>query len=111
MAKSISGIEITNVQGITVVGDQNVVVNTQFLDLYRRLSLLSEAVRNSSQLSDEEKLNYTKDIDTIKDQLSKPSPDKRIIKLVWEKLKPLATLAGIASFFIQVAKLIGSLIF
>jgi len=108
--KSVSGINITNIQGVTIVGDQNVVVNTQYLDLYRSLSLLSEVVRNSTQLSDEEKLNYAKDIDTIKDQLSKPSPDKKIIKLAWEKLKTLATVSGIISFFKQVAELIGSLI-
>jgi len=74
------------------------------------LSLLSEAIRKSDRLSDEEKLNYVKDIDTIKDQLSKPSPDKGIIKLAWEKLQPLATVAGIVSFFRQVAELIESLI-
>jgi len=108
--KSIAGINITNIQGLTVVGDQNVVVNAQFLDLYKELSLLSEAIRKSDQLSDEEKLNYVKDIDTIKDQLSKPSPDKGIIKLAWEKLQPLATVAGIVSFFRQVAELIESLI-
>jgi hypothetical protein len=106
LEKSISGINVTNIQGVTVIGDQNVVVNTQFIDLYRRLSLLSEIVRNSSHLSDEEKLNFTKDIDTIKDQLSKSSPDKNIIKLAWEKLKPLATISGVASFFKQVAELI-----
>jgi hypothetical protein len=76
----------------------------------RKLSLLSEAVRNSSQLFDAEKLNYVKDIDTIKDQLSKPSPDKNIIKLAWEKLKPLATVSGIISFFKQVADLIANVI-
>lgn len=108
--KSISGINITNIQGVTVVGDQNVVVNTQYLDLYRALTRLSEVVRTSDQLSDEKKLNYTMDIDTIKDQLSKPSPDKNIIKLAWEKLTPLATVSGIASFFKQVADLIKSVI-
>ena len=108
--KSISGINITNIQGVTVVGDENVVVNRQHIDLFRRLSLLSEIVRSSDQLSDEQKLDYSKDIDTIRDQLSKPSPDKNIIKLAWEKLKPHATIAGIASFFKQVAELIGSLI-
>jgi hypothetical protein len=108
--KSISGINITNIQGVTVIGDQNIVVNTQYIDLFRKLSLLSEAIRNSSQLSDAEKLNYAKDIDTIKDQLSKPSPDKNIIKLAWEKLKPLATVSGIISFFKQVADLITNVI-
>jgi len=46
--KSISGINITNIQGVTIIGDQNIVVNTQYIDLFRKLSLLSEAVRNSS---------------------------------------------------------------
>ena len=110
VAKSFSGINITNIQGVTVVGDQNVVVNTQYLDLYRRLSLLSEAVRNSGQLTDKEKLEYVMEIETIKDQLAKPSPDKNIIKLAWEKLKPLATISGIMTFFKQVAEIIGGLL-
>jgi len=110
VSKSFSGINITNVQGVTVIGEQNVVVNTQFLDLYRRLSLLSEAVRNSTQLSDKEKLEYVAEIETIKDQLAKPSPDKNILKLAWDKLKPLAMVSGIVSFFKQVAELIGGLL-
>lgn len=108
--KSVSGINITNIQGVTVVGDQNTVVNTQFLDLYKSLSLMSEIIRKSDQISDVEKLNYVKDIDTIKDQLSKPSPDKNIIRLAWEKLKPLATLSGIVSLFKQVFELVGSFV-
>ena len=108
--KSISGINVNNIQGVTIVGHQNVVVNTQHLDLYRSLSILSEVVRNSAQLSDEAKLNYVKDIETIKEQLSKPSPDRNIIKLVWEKLKPLATVSGIVTFFKQVAELVVSLL-
>lgn len=110
VSKSFSGINITNVQGVTVIGEQNVVVNTQFLDLYRRLSLLSEAVRSSTQLSDKEKLEYVAEIETIKDQLAKPSPDKNILKLAWDKLKPLAMVSGIVSFFKQVAELIGGLL-
>lgn len=110
VSKSFSGINITNIQGVTVIGDQNVVVNTQYLDLYRRLSLLSEAVRGSAQLTDREKLEYVMEIETIKDQLAKPSPDKNIIKLAWKKLKPLATVAGVITFFKQVAEMIGGLL-
>ena len=110
ISKSFSGINITNVQGVTVVGDQNIVVNTQYLDLYRKLSLLSEAVRGSAQLSDREKLEYVMEIETIKDQLAKLSPDKNIIRLAWEKLKPLAKVAGIITFFKQVAEAIGGLL-
>lgn len=107
--KSTSGINITNVHGVTVIGNQNIAVNSEYIDLYRALSLLSDAVRKSGHLSDEEKLNYTQDIETIKDQASKPSPDKNIIKMAWEKLKPLATVSGIVSFFAQAAALIAHL--
>jgi hypothetical protein len=106
VSKSFSGININNVQGVTIIRDQNVVVNTQCLDLYKGLSLLSDAIRRSAQLSDKEKLEYTAEIETIKDQLAKPSPDKNIIQLAWEKLKPLATVSGVMSFFKQVAELI-----
>jgi hypothetical protein len=108
--KSVSGINITNIQGVTVIGDNNLVVNKQYLDLFRHLSILSEVVRTSDELTDEEKLNYVKDIETIKDQLAKPSPNKSIIKLAWEKLKPLATVSGIVTFFKYVADLIGVLV-
>jgi hypothetical protein len=108
--KSISGIKVTNIQGVTVIGDSNNVVNLQYLDLFRSLSFLSEVVRTSDQLTDEEKLNYIKDMDTIKDQLAKPSPDRSIVKLAWEKLKPLATISGIVTFFKYAAEAIGVLL-
>ena len=75
--------------------------------LFRWLSLLSEAVRGSS-LSDEEKLNYVAEIETIKAQLSKPEPDRNVVRLAWERLKPLASVVGVAETFLKVAELIGS---
>lgn len=108
--KSFAGINTTNIGGVIVLGNGNTIVNTNYLDLYRRLSLLSEVTRKSDQLPDAEKLDYVAEIETIKSQLMKPKPDKNIIKRAWEKLKPLATVAGVASFFAQVAELIGALI-
>ena len=40
IGKSIAGINITNIQGVTIVGDQNIVVNTQYVNLYKNLELL-----------------------------------------------------------------------
>jgi hypothetical protein len=108
--KSISGINANNVQGVTIIGDSNFGVNKQYLDLFRSLSFLSEVVRTSNQLTDEEKLSYVKDMETIKDQLAKPSPDKNIIRLAWEKLKPLATVGGIVTFFKYASEAIGALL-
>ncbi|MEM1689705.1 MAG: hypothetical protein QXX33_05160 [Candidatus Hadarchaeales archaeon] len=107
--RSLAGINITNIGGVTVLGDGNVVVNVNYVDLYKELSMLSEIIRKSDQLKDVDKLNYIAEIETIKSQLMKPEPDKNIIKQAWEKLKPLATIAGIASFFERVVKLMGAL--
>ena len=108
--KSYAGINITTIDGVTVLGDGNIVVNTQHVDLYKKLSMLSGIVVKSGQLSDEEKLNLMGEIETIKAQLMKTDPDKSIIRKAWEKLKPLATIAGIASFLQQVTTLIGALL-
>ncbi len=108
--KSLSGINITNVNGVTVVGDGNTVVNSEYIGLYRELSLLSDVVKKSDQLTDGDKLNYVAEIETIKSQIMKPEPDKSIIKQAWEKLKTLATISGIVSFFLQAEKLAGVLL-
>ncbi len=108
--KSYAGINITNIQGVVTLGDNNVIVNKIYSELYKELSLLSEVIRRSDQLTDEEKLNYTSEIETIKAQLSKTDPDMDIIAKAWDRLKPLATVAGISSFFEKVGKIIGGLI-
>ena len=104
-AHPLTGINITNIQGVTIVGDGNI-VNAQYSDLYGNLSLLSEEIMKSDKFPDEEKLNYRAEINTIKSQLSKTLPDKGIIARAWNRLKPLATVAGIASFFEKVKVLI-----
>lgn len=106
--KSSSRIDVTNVHGVTniVSGDSNVIINSQYIDLYKNLDLLSDVILKSGSLNNEEKLNNIGEINTIKAQLSKTNPDKGIIKKSWEKLQPLAAVAGIGSFFIKVAELI-----
>jgi len=108
--KSFAGINITNINGVTILGDGNTVVNTSYTELYKELSSLSEVIRKSNQLTDENKLNYIAEIETIKSQLMKPAPDKNIIKQAWEKLKPLATVSGIITFFEKAAGAIGALL-
>jgi hypothetical protein len=110
--RSISGINVTNIQGVTniVAGDSNVIINSQYIDLYKNLDLLSEVIQKSGSLNDEEKLNFVGEINTIKAQLTKTKPDRDIIRRAWDKLKTLATVSGIISFFEQVVKLIGVLL-
>src|SRR2546425_3884188 len=82
-------INITNVQGVTVVGEGNV-VNTTFADLSRVLNDLRTAVLASQALDDQEKLNATADIDTLQTQLQKPTPDKSIVQRAWAAIEAVA---------------------
>lgn len=110
--QGVAGINITNVQGITTlsVGDSNdIAVNADFVGLYGQLEALSNSIKKSGVLSDEQKLNYVAEIDTIKAQLAKPKPDKSIIQKAWDALSALATVAGIADFFAKVSPLIGAI--
>jgi len=60
-------------------------------------------------LSDDEKLRYVADIETIKSQLSKSSPNKRIIKIAWESLKALAALHEVSSLLREISEMITAL--
>lgn len=91
-----AGINITNVQGVTVIGHDNV-VNTQYADLYRSLDLLGSEVRANQQLSDREKLSYQAEIETMKSQLMKEQPDRSIVERAWSVLKGVATISGVAA--------------
>ena len=60
-------------------------------------------------MSDDEKLRYVADIETIKSQLSKSSPNKRIIKIAWESLKALAALHEVSSLLREISEMITAL--
>jgi len=81
-----SGINITNIQGVTVVGNNNIVKN-EFIDLFRELEKLGDIIRSNSKFSDKEKADLQSDIETIKNQLGKTEPNKNIIKSAWETIK------------------------
>lgn len=100
-----AGINVTNIQGVTVIGDENV-VNTEYSDLYQALNELEGAVSSSDGLSDEEKLNITADVESLKDQLSKSKPDKTIVSTLWSNIEKAAMAAGLANAAAQVATLV-----
>jgi hypothetical protein len=86
-------VNITNIRGVTVVGDGNV-VNTQFTDLARALNELDRAIAESPVLSDEQKLDAAGDLSTIRTQIGKKNPVVEIIRAAWRSLEGAATLAG-----------------
>lgn len=104
-----AGINITNIQGVMVVGNENV-VNTQYPELFISLGELQKAISQSSELSDKDKLNATADIETLRSQLSKPKPDQDIIRRAWSAIQTVETAVGLAELLAMVAKLIGPLL-
>ncbi|MCD6115346.1 hypothetical protein J7J74_03660 [bacterium] len=90
----LTGINVTNIQGVTIIGDNNF-VHQEFGDLYRNLELLKEEIAKNTNIKDEDKLNYQSEIETIKSQLAKQNPNKNIIKEAWSALSSLATIEGL----------------
>lgn len=100
----LSGINITNIQGVTVIGDKNV-VNVEYSDLYWALDELQEAVSASGNLSDEDKLNVTADVESLKTQLSKPAPNRAIIGQLWSGIDKVISIAGLVGLGLKIAEL------
>ncbi|HYT17383.1 MAG TPA: hypothetical protein VEO18_03940 [Thermoplasmata archaeon] len=108
-ADRFQGINITNVQGVTVIGEGNI-VDAKFEIVSRNLDLLGAEIRASDKLADREKLTYQAEIETIKSQLMKPKPDQGIIGRAWDSLKAIATLSGVATAIERVRPLIENLL-
>jgi hypothetical protein len=87
------GVNITNVQGVTIVGDGNV-VNTNYTDLSRVLSEMKTAILAADAVSDPEKLNVAADIDALQSQLQKPDPEPSVVRALWSGVQTSVTAAG-----------------
>ena len=79
------GINISNVGGVVVLGDKNI-VNQNYKELNNLLNELSEDIRKED-IDDTEKLNVIADIETMQQQIMKPNPDKGILSKAWENIK------------------------
>ncbi len=104
-----AGINITNVRGVMVIGDENV-VNAKFADLFGALEELKKAVAHSPSLSDEQKLIVTADIEGINNQISKPEPNRKIVAQLWAGVEKIVTAAGLVEIAKKVATLLGPLL-
>ena len=82
-------INISNIHGVTVVREGNV-VNATFTDLSRVLSDAKAAIVAEPQLSDSQKLEAIADIDSLQSQLQKPDPDKSVIQKLWSGVEKVA---------------------
>lgn len=81
-------------------------VNQQIEVLGAELRTLLDMVGQADALSDEQKNDYTYDIQTIATQLNKSSPDKSIIKSAWKSISALSTIEGFTQFIQRMALLL-----
>ncbi len=104
------GINITATGGnVITLGDGNV-VNAQFSTLHHELNELKEVVAASPSLSEAQKLDIVVDIESIKDQLAKPGPNKTMIGALWSGIKAVATTGGFVQAVQKVQPLISALL-
>jgi len=101
----VKGINITNIRGVMVIGDHNV-VHIEYLDLFNMLDILAQKIGSIDILSDDEKLEYIADINTIKSQLSKKEPNRKIISEAWAKIKELSHISSLVTLIEKISILL-----
>lgn len=107
--QSTKQINITNIQGVTILGDGNV-VNTEFTDVSRALDSLDRAIAESAELDNVQKLDAAGDLSTIRTQIAKRHPDKNIIRAAWESLQTIATVSSVADAVQKVGALLSQIL-
>ncbi len=104
--KRFEGIKIEATgQNIITIGDGNQ-VNVKFKEAAEALLDLKEAVKKSSELEEETKLEIVSDIETIQGQLSKPNPNKSVIQTLWSGIEKAASVGTLADLAHKVAPFI-----
>ena len=102
-------VNVTTIQGVTVVGNGNV-VNTGYADLAGALDQLSARVLQSSDLEDSLKLDVAADVGSLQSQLQKPEPNRSVIKMLWSGIEGTLTMVGLAELVSKVASLLRPLL-
>lgn len=88
-----STVNITNIQGVTVIGEGNV-VNTNFTDVSRVLDELKSSFTTSDQLDDSSRLEAVADVESLQSQLQKPRPNLPVVRTLWKALEKAAVTSG-----------------
>jgi hypothetical protein len=109
-ADRFAGINI-NASGSNIItlGDGNI-VDARFAPLHQALDSLKKAVSESAIISDNEKLNVAVDIESVKDQLAKPTPNATVVRTLWGGIQATVTAAEFSHYMIKVGTMISGLI-
>lgn len=105
----ISNTSITANNSIIISGNNYGSVSQTNIRTIESLGELSEVLQKSNELTDDQKLEAINNIDTVKYQVMSPKPNSQIIKLAWQTVESMATVAGAADLVTKIAHLISSL--
>ena len=105
-----AGINITATgENVITLGDGNV-VNVQYKQLHQELDALKNAIATAPELNEKEKLDLAVDIETIKEQLAKATPNKTIVSHLWSGIEKAAVTSGLIDFVTKLKSLIAGLL-
>ena len=93
---------------IITLGDGNV-VNARFEELHSKLTELKQAIVGCKSLGEDQKLDMSVDVESIKDQLAKPKPNKTIVEHLWSGIEKAAAVAGLVEAVEKITPLIKSI--
>ncbi|KKU03304.1 MAG: hypothetical protein UX99_C0016G0004 [Candidatus Amesbacteria bacterium GW2011_GWB1_47_26] len=108
-----TGINIQMLNSAVVIGNQNIVKNIvreEYKEGYLKLEELGKRVNLSSDIKNEDKVNLQADIETIKNQLAKVSPNHNIVKAALASLSGLADISQLSSHYESVKNWILSIL-
>lgn len=105
-----AGININaNGSNIVTLGDGNF-VNAQYVELNKELETIKKAIAQLENINDGEKLDLVVDIESIRDQLAKPQPNKTIINHLWSGIEKVLTAAGLVELVHKIVPQIAPLV-
>jgi len=105
----VSTTSITANNSIIISGNNYGSVTQANSNTFELLGNLSEVLRNSAELTNDQKVEAINNIDTIKNQIVSPKPNKQIIKLAWQTVSAIATVSGASEFVEKIAELLSGL--
>jgi len=106
--QDVSQINIKNISGIVTLGNSNTIINKQYEDLFEDLNILHRKILDNKQLGDEQKLNISRDIESLKNQLSKTKPDNSIVQRLWSCISVSVTLMDFTELLQKIGTIISS---
>jgi hypothetical protein len=98
----LQNIQINTSNAPVIVGSNNNVTNN--VTIFNQLDELEQVISESSDIGVEERQDAASDIESLKQQLSKPHPNTGVIDLLWRNIGHVADLAGAGGLGVEILK-------